>query len=211
MLTVNKDYNPAYTERELVGERFPELLNSADEATSHLKDVQQIIAERLPRFKQQLPSSNEEFQQSEGQLNLQTYLLARSMYGFAHMIWATIDKQCDELAVKINENDLDEHNDIVELKKVIKCAITIPFEEPLSDRITGFLRFCEIFNRFSSLVPGKDFSVIKRGGWMFRDMIGTICNYGLTQQMYDDAMHESDPTESNIGELLDSDEPMRIY
>ena len=104
-LLINKDYNPAYTERELFEEKFPELLNKSFETVLRLKDIQQKIVEMLPQLKRQLPS-NEELQSTEGKLNLLTYILVRSLYGFANKIWITIDKQCDDFADEFGKEEV---------------------------------------------------------------------------------------------------------
>ena len=133
-LIINKDYNPAYTERELFEEQFPELLNKSFETVLRLKDIQQKIVEMLPQLKRQLPS-NEELQSTEGKLNLLTYILVRSLYGFANNIWITIDKQCDDLVVKISKNELNGHSDTVDLEKVVKDVEYFPLEEFLNEHV----------------------------------------------------------------------------
>ena len=207
-LIINKDYNPAYTERELFEEKFPELLNKSFETVLRLKDIQQKIVEMLPQLKRQLPS-NEELQSTEGKLNLLTYILVRSLYGFADKIWITIDKQCDDLAVKISKNELDGHSDTVDLEKLVKDVEYFPLEEFLNDHVSGLLRFSNIFNIFYCSQCIRDFEAIM--GWTFRDIMGNISAHGITQQLLDAAINDSIPTTSSIGKLLDDDRMMRVY
>ena len=196
---INKDYNPAYTERELFEDKFPELLNKSFETVLRLKDIQQKIVEMLPQLKRQLPS-NEELQSTEGKLNLLTYILVRSLYGFADKIWITIDKQCDDLAVKISKNELDGHSDTVDLEKLVKEVEYFQLEELLNDRVSGLLRFSNIFYCSQCI---RDFYAIMH--WTFRDIIGNISAHGITQQLLDAAINDSIPTTSSIGKLLDDD------
>ena len=204
-LIINKDYNPPYTKRELFEEKFPELLNKSSETVLHLKDIQQKIVEMLPQLKRQLPS-NEELQSTEGKLNLLTYILVRSLYGFANKIWITIDKQCDDLVVKISKDELNGHIDTVDLKKLVKDVEYFPLEEFLNDHVSGLLRFSNIFYCSQCI---RDFDAIM--GWTFRDIMGNISAYGITQQLLDIAIGDSIPTASSIGKLLDDDRTMRLY
>ena len=202
---INKDYNPPYTERGLFEEQFPELLNKSFETVLRLKDIQQKIVEMLPQLKRQLPS-NEELQSTEGKLNLLTYILVRSLYGFANNIWITIDKQCDDLALKISKNELNGHSDTVDLEKLVKDVEYFPLEEFLNDHVSGLLRFSNIFYCSQCI---RDFDAIM--GWTFRDIMGNISAYGITQQLLDIAIGDSIPTASSIGKLLDDDRTMRVY
>lgn len=202
---INKDYNPPYTESELFEEQFPELLNKSFETVLRLKDIQQKIVEMLPQLKRQLPS-NEELQSTEGKLNLLTYILVRSLYGFANNIWITIDKQCDDLAVKISKNELNGHSDTVDLEKLVKDVEYFPLEEFLNDHVSGLLSFSNIFYCSQCI---RDFDAIM--GWTFRDIMGNISAYGITQQLLDIAIGDSIPTASSIGKLLDDDRTMRVY
>ena len=204
-LIINKDYNPPYTKRELFEEKFPELLNKSFEIVLRLKDIQQKIVEMLPQLKRQLPS-NEELQSTEGKLNLLTYILVRSLYGFANNIWITIDKQCDDLAVKISKNELNGHSDTVDLEKLVKDVEYFPLEEFLNDHVSGLLRFSNIFYCSQCI---RDFDAIM--GWTFRDIMGYISVYGITQQLLDIAIGDSIPTASSIGKLFDDDRTMRVY
>ena len=202
---INKDYNPPYTERGLFEEQFPELLNKSFETVLRLKDIQQKIVEMLPQLKRQLPS-NEELQSTEGKLNLLTYILVRSLYGFANKIWITIDKQCDDLAVKISKNELNGHSDTVDLEKLVKDVEYFPLEEFLNNHVSGLLRFSNIFYCSQCI---RDFDAIM--GWTFRDIMGYISAYGITQQLLDIAIGDSIPTASSIGKLLDDERTMRVY
>ena len=204
-LIINKDYNPPYTKSELFEEQFPELLNKSFETVLRLKDIQQKIVEMLPQLKRQLPS-NEELQSTEGKLNLLTYILVRSLYGFANNIWITIDKQCDDLAVKISKNELNGHSDTVDLEKLVKDVEYFPLEEFLNDHVSGLLRFSNIFYCSQCI---RDFDAIM--GWTFRDIMGNISAYGITQQLLDKAIGDSIPTALSIGKLLDDDRTMRVY
>lgn len=203
--SINKDYNPPYTERGLFEEQFPELLNKSFETVLRLKDIQQKIVEMLPQLKRQLPS-NEELQSTEGKLNLLTYILVRSLYGFANNIWITIDKQCDDLAVKISKKELNGHSDTVDLEKLVKDVEYFPLEEFLNDHVSGLLRFSNIFYCSQCI---RDFDAIM--GWTFLDIMGNISAYGITQQLLDIAIGDSIPTASSIGKLLDDDRTMRVY
>ncbi len=205
VISINKDYNPPYTERGLFEEQFPELLNKSFETVLRLKDIQQKIVEMLPQLKRQLPS-NEELQSTEGKLNLLTYILVRSLYGFANNIWITIDKQCDDLAVKISKNELNGHSDTVDLEKLVKDVEYFPLEEFLNDHVSGLLRFSNIFYCSQCI---RDFDAIM--GWTFRDIMGYISAYGITQRLLDIAIGDSIPTASSIGKLLDDDRMMRVY
>ena len=205
VISINKDYNPPYTKSELFDEQFPELLNKSFETVLRLKDIQQKIVEMLPQLKRQLPS-NEELQSTEGKLNLLTYILVRSLYGFANNIWITIDKQCDDLAVKISKNELNGHSDTVDLEKLVKDVEYFPLEEFLNDHVSGLLRFSNIFYCSQCI---RDFDAIM--GWTFRDIMGNISAYGITQQLLDIAIGDSIPTASSIGKLLDDDRTMRVY
>ena len=204
-LIINKDYNPPHTKSELFEEQFPELLNKSSETVLRLKDIQQKIVEMLPQLKRQLPS-NEELQSTEGKLNLLTYILVRSLYGFANKIWITIDKQCDDLAVKISKKELNGHSDTVDLEKLVKDVEYFPLEEFLNDHVSGLLRFSNIFYCSQCI---RDFDAIM--GWTFRDIMGNISAYGITQQLLDIAIGDSIPTASSIGKLLDDDRTMRVY
>lgn len=205
VILINKDYNPPYTKRELFEEKFPELLNKSFETVLRLKDIQQKIVEMLPQLKRQLPS-NEELQSTEGKLNLLTYILVRSLYGFANNIWITIDKQCDDLAVKISKKELNGHSDTVDLEKLVKDVEYFPLEEFLNDHVSGLLRFSNIFYCSQCI---RDFDAIM--GWTFRDIMGNISAYGITQQLLDIAIGDSIPTASSISKLLDDDRMMRVY
>ncbi len=178
------------TVKEIMEYDHPEIWNQASTIIEELARFQEKVVEMLPTCKKNLPKSFEELNEPKAQIYLSDYLRLRLLYAFARELWILIDKQCRELA----ENNYGEDSQTV-LYNTLNKVSSYPFDDIANDSVTGLLRFDKMF--INGLV------VIAFKNWEFHDIIGSFNRCGLqNEQLWRDAVDDTLPTCSNIGELL---------
>jgi hypothetical protein len=201
-----------YTHAEILEWDYPELWDKAQELVVRLTTLQENIIPTLPKLHHQLPANIQELQTPEAQINLQSYILARSLYGFAERVFTLLDEQCTELAKALNVEDSDAEEDaLAKVKRTLEILASAPLEEISSDSVTGLLRLSSVTCEFEHRL---DFSVfhMEKADWTFHDIMGTIANSGLCREdLLQDTINCALPTCVSVGKLLDDDTMQRVY
>lgn len=201
-----------HTHAEILEDDYPELWGKAQELVVRLTALQEKIIPTLPKLHQLLPTNIQELQTPEAQINLQTYILARSLYAFAERVFKLLDEQCTELAKALNTSDrYAEDNALSEVKRTLEILANAPLEEISSDSVTGLLRLSDVTYEFEHRM---DFSVfhMEKADWTFHDIMGTIANSGLCREdLLQDTINCALPTCVSVGKLLDDDTMQRVY
>ena len=207
-----------YTRKEIMEIFYPELWKQANEGVGKLKELQEKVVPFLPITWKQIPDpckeSSEVLRDKRIQLNLWEYLYFKSLYGFSEKLWKTIERQCRCLTEAQNTNDqeaIDKAKALIE--NTLSVVSTINPEEFVNDHATGMFRLTSLLKRFKG--KPSDFTVLtdlsERCTWSFKDIIGSIENYGLGSSLWAFASTDYLPSDSNVGKLLDDNKMKRIY
>lgn len=198
---------PVYTHAEILECDYPELWDKAQELVVRLTALQEKIIPTLPKLHQQLPTNIQQLQTPEAQINLQSYIIARSLYSFAERVFKLLDEQCTELAKALNTHDKYAEDDaLAEVKRTLEILANAPLEEIVSDSVTGLLRLSSVIDRFKYTL------VVSVGKWEFHDIMGVIAHYGLCREdLLQDTINCALPTCVSVGTLLDDDTMRRVY
>lgn len=203
---------PEYTHAEILECDYPELWDKAQELVVRLTTLQENIIPTLPKLHQQLPTNIQELQTSEAQINLQSYILARSLYAFAGKVFTLLDKQGTKLAQALNEKDSDAEKDaLAKLERTLEILANAPLEDIASNPQTGLQRLSDVTYEFERRM---DFPVfhMEKADWTFHDIMGAIANLGLCREdLLQDAINCALPTCVSVGKLLDDDTMQRVY
>jgi hypothetical protein len=199
---------PVYTHAEILECDYPELWDKAQELVGSHTALQKMIIPALPKLHQQLPTNIQKLQTPEAQMNLQTYILARSLYAFAERVFTLLDEQCTELAKALNEKDSDAEKDaLAKLERTLDILANAPLEEISSDPVTGLLRLSDVTYEFEHRLY---FMVFYRAG--FHDIMGIIAHSGLCYEaLLQEAINDALPIQISVGKLLDDDTMQRVY
>ena len=198
---------PVYTHAEILEYDYPELWDKAQELVVRLTALQEKIIPTLSKLHQLLPTKIQQLQTSEAQINLQTYILARSLYSFAERVFKLLDEQCTELAKALNTHDRYAEDDaLAEVKRTLEILANAPLEEIASDSVTGLLRLSSVIDRFKYTLG------VSVGKWEFHDIMGIIAHYGLCREdLLQDTINCALPNCVSVGKLLDDDTMQRVY
>ena len=203
---------PVYTHAEILECDYPELWDKAQELVVRLTALQEKIIPTLPKLHQLLPTNIQELQTPEAQTNLQTYILARSLYAFAGKVFTLLDKQGTELTQALNEKDSDAEKDtLAKLERTLEILANAPLEDITSDSVAGLLQLSSVTCEFERRM---DFSVfhMEKADWTFHDIMGTNANSGLCREdLLQDTINCALPTCVSVGKLLDDDTMQRVY
>ena len=201
-----------YTHAEILECDYPELWDKAQELVVRLTALQEKIIPTLPKLHQQLPTNIQELQTPEAQINLQTYILARSLYSFAERVFKLLDEQCTELAKALNTHDRYAEDDaLAEVKRTLEILANATLKDIVSNPQTGLQRLSSVTCEFEHRL---DFSVfhMEKADWTFHDIMGTIASLGLCyKDLLQDAINCALPTCVSVGKLLDDDTIRRVY
>lgn len=198
---------PVYTHAEILECDYPELWDKAQELVVRLTALQEKIIPTLPKLHQQLPTNIQELQTPEAQINLQSYILAYSLYSFAERVFKLLDEQCTELAKALNTHDRYAEDDaLAEVKRTLEILANATLEEIVSDSVAGLLRLSSVIDRFKYTLG------VSVGKWEFHDIMGVIAHYGLCREdLLQDTINCALPTCVSVGKLLDDDAMQRVY
>lgn len=203
---------PAYTYAEIVDCDYPEQWSRAQALARRLAELQEKVLPTLPGLHQQLPADVKQLQDSDAQMALQTYILARSLYAFADKVFKVLDEQCTVLAKALNASDrYAEEDALAQLERTLDVLDHAPLETIASDPVTGLLRLSNVTHQFEHRL---DFIVfhMERGDWSFHDIMGTIVHFGLFYEgLLQDAINDALPIQVSVGKLLDDDTMQRVY
>ena len=207
-LVINRNTKiPPHTLKEIMEVDQQDLWLQATESVKKLTEVQKRVVELLPEYRKQLPSSFKGLDDSNAQSALKNHIRLRSLYTLTEMIWEKIEEECKALA-NCSGHDVEEERDSQEvLQATLKAVEEFPFDSIIDDNVTGLLRFNdELKIKFKERLLG----VYKN--WSFRDIIGTINNYGIKyEQLWKTVVDSQDPESSNLKDLLDDDTMVRVY
>lgn len=201
-----------YTHAEILECDYPELWDKAQELVVRLTALQEKIIPTLPKLHHQLPANIQKLQTPEAQMNLQTYILARSLYAFEERVFTLLDKQCTELAKALKTRDrYAEEDALAEVKRTLEILANAPLKDIASNPQTGLQRLSDVTQEFENRL---DFSVfhMEKADWTFHDIMGAIANSGLCREdLLQDAINCALPTCVSVGKLLDDDTMQRVY
>lgn len=201
-----------YTHAEILECDYPELWDKAQELVVRLTALQEHIIPTLPKLHQQLPTNIQGLQTPEAQMNLQTYILARSLYAFAEKAFTLLDEQCTELAKALNANDnYAEEDALAKVERTLEILANAPLEDIASNPQTGLQRLSSVTQEFEHRL---DFSVfhMEKADWTFHDIMGVIAHSGLCREdLLQDTINCALPNCVSVGKLLDDDTMRRVY
>ena len=197
-----------YTHAEILECDYPELWDKAQELVVRLTALQEKIIPTLPKLHQQLPTNIQQLQTPEAQINLQTYILARSLYAFAGKVFMLLDKQCTELAKALNEKDSDAEDDaLAEVERTLEILANAPLEDIAANPQTGLQRLSSVTCEFEHRL---DFMVFYHAS--FHDIMWNIAHSGLCyEDLLQEAINDALPIQISVGKLLDDDTMRRGY
>ena len=212
MLKLSQIKKPVYTHAEIIGDGYPEQWSKAQAFASHLAALQEKVLPTLPSLHQQLPADVKQLQDSDAQMALQTYILARSVYAFVHKVFRVLDEQCTVLAKALNASDrYAEEDALAVLERTLDVLDHAPLEAIAFDPVLGLQRLSDVTHQFEHRL---DFIVfhMERGYWSFHDIMGTISTSGLYREdLLQDAINCTLPTCISVGKLLDDDTMQWVY
>lgn len=197
-----------YTHAEILECDYPELWDKAQELVVRLAALQENLIPTLPKLHQQLPTNIQELQTPEAQINLQTYILARSLYAFAEKVFTLLDEQCTELAKALKTHDrYAEEDALAEVKRTLEILANAPLEDIASNPQTGLQRLSDVTQEFEHRL---DFMVFYRAS--FHDIMWNIAHSGLCYEaLLQEAINDALPIQISVGKLLDDDTMQRVY
>ena len=197
-----------YTHAEILECDYPELWDKAQELVVRLTTLQENIIPTLPKLHQQLPTNIQQLQTPEAQINLQTYIFARSLYSFAEKVFTLLDKQCTELAKALNTHDrYAEEDALAEVERTLEILANAPLEDIASNPQTGLQRLSDVTYEFEHRL---DFMVFYRAS--FHDIMGIIAKFGLCYEaLLQEAINDALPIQISVGKLFDDDTMQRVY
>lgn len=214
---LNISFKGPYTRRGFMEYYGEELWKRATECVKKLSEVQKRVVELLPECRKQLPTQYADLQDEKAQRVLLNHIHLRSLYAFSNSIYRLLDNQCKDLANCIAQRGGDADTEAEEEYEVLETTLDtlskISFDSLIKDSsITGL----ENINKITEdLHGGEVFYVYSNGNWEFHDTLNTvrdIVNKGIvSEQLWSDAIKSQDPASSDIKELLNDDELLRIY
>ena len=199
---------PVYTHAEILECDYPELWDKAQELVVRLTTLQESIIPILPKLHQLLPTNIQQLQTPEAQMNLQNYILARSLYAFAGKVFTLLDKQSTKLAQALNEKDSDAEKDaLAKVERTLEILANAPLEDIASNPQTGLQRLSDVTYEFEHRL---DFMVFFRAS--FHDIMWNIAHSGLCyEDLLQEAINDALPIQISVGKLLDDDTMQRVY
>lgn len=199
----NPNKRPAYTKREILQKEYPDFWGGANELVRILRELQNLLVELLPKYKQVLPKTFEKLEDKNYQNICLNYIKYRILYAFAEEVWKETEQQCSNIAMHPNANN-SAKDALIHSFEVFNNYSLIDI---VDDEEKGFDLMREMINTYE---PHIDFNVLC--GWRYSDIIGIIQSKGLSdKQLWQDMLEDPDPKEASIGELLDDDKMIRIY
>ncbi|MBQ6306402.1 MAG: hypothetical protein IJK78_07540 [Bacteroidales bacterium] len=207
MLTINDlGKRLPYTYKEIVELDYPEIWDLAQRCLQITKTWQEMAVELMPLYKKR-PM-------------LQNYLKVRSLYGFAYYIWKQVNCLCHELAYCKNNADMEGADDArIALADLFEAFGKVDVTDIAQDNNQGFHKLQQAVEGFDERT---DFHVMDRYSneglqtkWSYLDIVGTLKNgESSCDSLWEAVNNSSDPTETNIGGLLESEEDnelVRMY
>jgi hypothetical protein len=210
MLKLSQIKKPVYTHAEIIGNGYPEQWSKAQAVVSRLAALQEKLLPTLPCLHRSLPADYIQLQEFDAQMALQSYILARSVYAFAHKVYALLEEQCTALAKALNACDIEAEEDALKLlERTLEILDNAPLDAIASDPINGLLRLSYVTHNHD-FTYRLDFPVM--GNWSFHDIMGSIAHTGLFHKdLLQDAINDAPPTQISVGKLLDDDTMQRVY
>jgi hypothetical protein len=198
-----KDYlkRLPYTYKEIVELDYPKIWDLAQRCLQIAKTWQEMAVELMPLYKKR-PM-------------LQNYLKIRSLYGFAYYIWKRVNCLCHELAYcKNNADRVGEDDAKIALADLFEAFGKVDVIDIAQDDNEGFHKLQQAVERFGI---GTDFHVMdcynnegRHSTWSFLDIVGTLKNDESGDSLWEAVNNASDPTETNIGGLMESEEDNKL-
>ena len=210
-LTIEDLKNPGrlpYTKRDFVQKGYPEFWGGANEVVRIFRELQNLMVEFLPKYKQVVPRTFEKLKDDKLYDVFLKYIQYRILYYFAEAVWKKTDQYCGDL---LDENKSESAKLL--LLHSMEVFDAYPIIDIVSDDEDGFKKMKEMIDNYDSQL---DFGVIPSSSshayWTYKDILGTFHNGRLqSEQLWKDVLEAKEPTEANIGELLDDDRMIVIY
>ncbi|MBR6892946.1 MAG: hypothetical protein IKN15_06895 [Bacteroidaceae bacterium] len=196
-----------YTKREILQKEYPAFWDGANELVRILRELQNLLVELLPLYKQKL-SNTESLDDNNSQTIFLNYIKYRILYAFAETVWKKTEQHCTDIVTKPNDND--------SAKAALIHALEVFDSYSLMDIVdndeNGYKTMNEMIEMYE---PHLVFHVLSLGRWEYHDIITIIQSCGLKseqcERLWKDAIADPDPKEASIGEFRDDDEMIRIY
>lgn len=217
-LQINRNSRPTYTYREILENRYPELLSRAEEQRDRLAELQNKVVTLLPKSEITVPNMrylHKAVNSIETQTGAQAKITLYSLYNFADKAYLQIKNLCEVLAESINgANNITEDDAAANLEELVGRLTTLynQLNPVLFENIgaVGLLRIQRITEYMGTKYNLHDFKTV--GNWTFRDIVGMVLSQGFfSMTMILDASIEPTPTTTTIGEVIDNEKLVSIY
>lgn len=203
MLTINNlGKRLPYTYKEIVEIDYPEIWDLAQRCFQITKTWQEMAVELMPLYKKRS--------------SLLNYLKTRSLYGFAYYIAKQVNRLCHELASCDNEQDQDGvDNARIALADLFEAFGKVNVIDIVQDNIEGFHKLEQAVEGFGERTDFHVMDCCSNEGlhtiWSFLDIVGTLKNgESSCDSLWEAVNNSSDPTETNIGGLMESEEDNKL-
>ena len=192
-----------YTKREIIQQEYPSYWDGANKLVQILRDLQNLLVELMALYRPGIPHLSAQLANSKIQSIYLSYIKCRILYAFAETVWKKTEKHCANLL---------QHDYSVLAKSALIHTFEVFDEYSLIDIVgdeeNGYTLMKEMIDKYDCHLV---FNVLLPS-WTNTDIMAIIENKGLQdERLLTDVLANQDPTEANIGELLDDDEMVRIY
>ena len=173
-LRINRNVKPTYTCKDIIEDKYQELLKRAEEQRDHLAELQNRVMEFLPKTEIVMPFTPRYFSSVETLSGIQAKITLYALYNFADKAYLQIKDLCEVLAKSINgANKVKEEDAVANLEELLNKlkAIFDKFGSAMLENIgiVGLLRVQHI----SDYMGAKyDFKAV--GNWSFRDIAYSV-------------------------------------
>ena len=208
MLIINKLYRPSYTRRDLIENKYPNELGAIECVFKVFSEIQTVLVEVLFEYRDKLPSQIDEFDSVKDYNKFSQYIYYFSLYSFLEKAAEILSRHCTSLADAINEADADAEETALDKLRLTRAALCeIPFDNILDTQVNNMFTL----KRYADMCEkGVDFQVLN--SWSFRDILRNLNSDSRKfRGLYLDTINQEIPSASTIGNVVDSDEMIRIY
>ena len=209
-----------YTLREILHNKYPELLEIAESGCAVMEIMQNALIELLPLSKGLLPYDTEQLHKAKAQAAYRGYIYEYSLFKFIDAVYSTLHAQCTELAEALNSCELpEEKNALDKVRDTLNALYHIlpNSDDLLSLRDEGLQRLYTLKEFMGNRFDFPVISVYKengtlRGTWSFLDIMGTIDKEAASHKdLLTDLHHAPIPSSPTIGKVVDDEKMVRIY
>ena len=193
-----------YTKREILQQKYPPFGGGANELVRILRELQNLLVELMPLYRSGLPRLSSQLGNKKIQSVYLSYIKCRILYSFAEAVWKRTEHHCSDIATKPVDNDSAKEALIHSFEVFDEYSLI----DIVKDEENGYTLMKEMIKKYEC---NLDFTVFLPG-WRYTDIVGMIEYKGLqSEQLLKDVLAYQDPSETNIGQLLDDNKMERMY